>query len=165
MTLKNYRVPLLCYFKLWASFRSHLRIQTRFTVQKLWIRVKINNFFVPCDLEIWRIILKNDMAPLLCHIKLCASFHCPMWIQLELRSGNTKLDFDLSDLDLWPLTLTFCMTSLLSLKITPENFIMLRWWEHSEKGVTDRQTDRETRRTDRWTEGQPEPLIQLLGCS
>ena len=58
-----------------------------------------------------------------------------------------KLGFDLYDLDLWPLTLTFSWTSLLSLIITPENFMMIRWWEHSEKGVTDRRTDG---RTD-WT--------------
>ena len=29
--------------------------------------------------------------------------------KLELQSGNGKLGFDLCDLDLWPLTLTFCM--------------------------------------------------------
>ena len=52
---------------------------------------------------------------------------------------------------LWPWP--FAWTSLLSLVITPENFMMIRWWEHGEKGVTDRQTDRQTdRRTDRRTE-------------
>ena len=34
MTLKNNRASLLCYFKLCASFHSHLRIQTRVTVRK-----------------------------------------------------------------------------------------------------------------------------------
>ena len=34
MTLKNNRAPLLCYFKIWASFRSHLWIQTGVTVRK-----------------------------------------------------------------------------------------------------------------------------------
>ena len=38
-------------------------------------------FFVPCDLEIWRMTLKNNRAPLLCCFKLCASF-------VELQSGN-----------------------------------------------------------------------------
>ena len=38
-------------------------------------------FFVPCDLEIWRMILKNNRAPLLCCFKLCASFHSHQWIQ------------------------------------------------------------------------------------
>ena len=38
-------------------------------------------FFVPCDLEIWWMTLKNNRAPLLCLIKLCVSFHWHMWIQ------------------------------------------------------------------------------------
>ena len=37
--------------------------------------------FVLCDLEIWLMTLKNNRAPLICHIKLCASFHRHMWIQ------------------------------------------------------------------------------------
>ena len=44
--------------------------------------------------------------------------------------------------DLWPWP--FAWTSLLWLVITPENFRMMQWWEHSEKGVTGRQTDRQT---------------------
>ena len=56
------------------------------------------------------------------------------------------MGYDLCDLDLWPMTLTFVWTSLLSLVITPENFVMIRWEEYSEKGVTDRQTDRRTER-------------------
>ena len=53
------------------------------------------------------------------------------------------LGCDLCDLDLWPWP--FACTLLLSLVITPENFMMIRWWEHSQKGVTDRQTDRRTK--------------------
>ena len=49
--------------------------------------------------------------------------------------------------DLWPWT--FVWTLPWSLVITPENFMKIRWWEHSQKGVTDRQTDG---RTDRQTE-------------
>ena len=41
--------------------------------------------------------------------------------------------------DLWPRP--FAWTSLLSLVITPENFMMIRRWEHSQKGVTDGRTD------------------------
>ena len=59
--------------------------------------------------------------------------------------------------DLWPWP--FAWTSLLSLVITPENFIMIRWWEHGEKGVTDGQTDGQTdRRTDRQTDRQTDGL-------
>ena len=60
---------------------------------------------------------------------------------------TVKLGRDLCDLDLWPWP--FAWTSLLTMVITPENFMMIRWWEHGEKGVTDRRTDG---RTDRRTE-------------
>ena len=58
---------------------------------------------------------------------------------------TVKLGCDLCDLDLWPWP--FAWTLLLSLVITPENFMMIRWWEHSQKGVTDRRTDRRTENT------------------
>ena len=51
--------------------------------------------------------------------------------------------------DLWPWP--FAWTLPWSNVITPENFMMIRWWEHSQKGVTDGQTDR---RTDGRTDGQ-----------
>ena len=51
--------------------------------------------------------------------------------------------------DLWPWP--FAWTSLLSLVITPENFMMIGWWEHSQKGVTDRRTDGRTDRRTDWT--------------
>ena len=106
---------------------------------------QIRQFFEPCDLEIWRMTLKNNMAPLLSNIKLYASFHHPMWIQTgvtvrkPLRWVMTSVTLTF---DLWPWL--FAWTSLLSLVITPENFVMIRWWEHSRKGVTDRQIDRRT---------------------
>ena len=111
-------------------------------------------FFVLCDLEIWWMTLKNNRAPLLSNIKLYASFHHHMWIQtgvtirkwLSWVMTSVTLTFDL-----WP----FGWTSLLSLVITPENFMMIQWQEHSEKGVTGRRTDRQTdRRTDRQTDRQ-----------
>ena len=41
---------------------------------------QIRRFLEPCDLEIWRMTLKNNRAPLLCCFQLCAWFHCHMWI-------------------------------------------------------------------------------------
>ena len=150
MTLKNNRAPLLCYLKLCASFRSHLCIQTGVTVWKRPIWVKFDNFLEPCDLEIWRMTLKNNRAPLLCCFQLCAWFHCHMWIQTGVRVRK-RLSWVLTSVtltfDLWPWP--FAWTSLLTMVITPENFMMIRWWKHGEKGVTDRQTDRQTdRRTE-----------------
>ena len=103
---------------------------------------QIRRFLEPCDLEIWRMTLKNNRAPLLSNIKLYASFYHHMWIQtgvtvrkrLSWVVTSVTLTFDLW---LWP----FAWTLLWSLVITPENFMMIRWWEHSQKGVTDRQTD------------------------
>ena len=70
-------------------------------------------FFVPCDLEIWRMTLKNNIAPLLCYFKLCVSFHSHWWIQTRViipkRPNWGKFCFDLCELDLWPLILTVCM--------------------------------------------------------
>ena len=41
-------------------------------------------FFVLCHLEIWRMTLKNNRAPLLSCSKLCASFHSHQWIQTRV---------------------------------------------------------------------------------
>ena len=104
--------------------------------------------FVPCDPEIWRMTLKNNKPPLLCHIKLCASFHRHMLIQTGV-TVRKRLDCVLTSVTLtfvlwsWP----FAWTSPLSVVITHKNFMIIRWRQHSEKGVTDGQTDG---RTD-WT--------------
>ena len=105
---------------------------------------QIWRFLEPCDLEIWRMTLKNNRAPLLSIIKLIASFHHHAWIQIRV-TVRKRLSWVLTSVtltfDLWPWP--FAWTSLLSLVITPENFMMIRWWEHGEKGVTDGQTDRQ----------------------
>ena len=53
-------------------------------------------FFVPCNLEIWRMTLQNNRAPLVCHFKLCVSFHTHWWIQIwvtvQKRSIRVKID-------------------------------------------------------------------------
>ena len=109
---------------------------------------QIRCFLKPCDLEIWGMTLKNNRAPLLSIIKPYAWFHHHMWIQagvtvrkwLSWVVTSVTLTFNL-----WPWP--FAWTSLLSLVITPENFLMIQWWEHSQNGVTDRQTDRRTENT------------------
>ena len=109
---------------------------------------QIRRFLEPCDLEIRPMTLKNNRAPLLCCFQLCAWFHCHMWIQTGVRVRK-RLGWVLTSVtltfDLWPWP--FAWTSLLTMVITPENFMMIRWWEHGEKGVTDGQTDRQTENT------------------
>ena len=96
--------------------------------------------------------LKNNRAPLLSIIKLYASFHHHMWIHTRV-TVRKRLSWVLTSVtltfDLWPSP--FAWTSLLSLVITPENFMMIRWWEHGEKGVTDGRTDGRTDRRTDWT--------------
>ena len=98
--------------------------------------------------------LKNNRAPLLCCFQLCAWFHCHMWIQTGVRVRK-RLSWVLTSVtltfDLWPWP--FAWTSLLTMVhvITPENLMMIRWWEHGEKGVTDGQTDGRTDRRTDWT--------------
>ena len=88
ITSENNRAPFLYCVKLCASFQVYWWIQTGVTVRKRPIRVKIGYFFVPCDIEIWWMTLKNNSSPLLCYVKLCASFHHYKWIQLDLQPGN-----------------------------------------------------------------------------
>ena len=105
-------------------------------------------FFVPRDLENWWMTLKNNRAPLLSNTKHCASFRHHMWIQTGVTvrkrlngvMTSVTLTFNL-------LPRPFPWTSCLSMLITPENFRMIRWQEHCQKGVTDG-------RTDGWTDRQ-----------
>ena len=120
---------------------------------------QIRRFLEPCVLAIWHMTLKNNRAPLLSNIKLYASFHHHMWIQTGV-TVRKRLSWVVTSVtltfDLWPWP--FAWTLLWSLVITPENFMVIRWWEHSQKGVTDGQTDR---RTDR----RKIPFVELLGRS
>ena len=110
MTLQNNRAPLLCYFKLCASFRSHWWIQTSITVRKRPIWVKFDDFKSRATLKFdgwpcktighlfyatssflhhfiaigeFKLELQsgNNRAPLLCYFKLSTSFHSHWWIQ------------------------------------------------------------------------------------
>ena len=72
MTLKSKRAPILCCFKLGhhfiviSEFKLKLQSGNAQFVSKSMI-------FKPCDLEIWRMTLKNNRAHILCYFKLCAS--------------------------------------------------------------------------------------------
>ena len=115
---------------------------------------QIRRFLEPCDLEIWRMTLKNNRAPLLCCFQLCAWFHCHMWIQTGVRVRKRLSWVLTSDLDLWPLTLTFCMDITFDHGNNSWKFhddtMMGTWWKRCDRrtdGRTDRQTDRRTENT------------------
>ena len=67
-------------------------------------------FFLPCDLEIWRMSFKNTRVPPLSFFKLCASFRTHWWTQTGVtvwkRPIWVKIDYFLSRVTLefhgWP---------------------------------------------------------------
>ena len=153
ITLKNNRTPFWYHFKLCASFHNHWWIKTWVKSPKTPNLGKNRQCLVPCDLEIWWMTLKTNRVHPLYYIKLCESFHSIYEFKLELQSGNTQIwaKFSLTSVTLtfqshlpWPLA----WTSLLAMAITPENFTMIRWEEHSEKCVLHRKTDG---RVEEWT--------------
>ena len=109
MTLKNNRVPLFYYIKVCASLQSHRWIQTRVTVRKRSIRIKIGHFLS-------HVTLKFDGWPrkTIGHLSYAASSFVHLFIaigefKLELQSGNaqfrSKLIFCPCDLEIWWMTL------------------------------------------------------------
>ena len=123
---------------------------------------QIRRFLEPCDLEIWLMTSKNMMTiSSKQHQALCiiSSSYVNSNLRVTVRKRLSWVVTSVTlTFDLWPWP--FAWTLLWSSVITPENFMMIRWWEHSQKGVTDRQTDRRTDgQTDRWTDGQTENTI------
>ena len=110
MTLKNNRAHLLYYFKLFASFHSHLSIQNGVNVRKRQSRVKISNFLS-------RVTLKYDGWPwkAIGHLfyatsSLVHQFIAICGFKMELQSGNANLVqnrqfFVPCDLQIWSMTL------------------------------------------------------------
>ena len=107
MTPKNNRAPLLCYFKLFASFRSHWWIQTGVTVPKRLIWVKVDAFLS-------RVTLKLDGWP----SKTIGHLFYTTWsfvhhfvtigeFKLELESGNAQSGSNVTLFRaVWPWNLT-----------------------------------------------------------
>ena len=108
MTLKNNRAPLLCYFKLYASFRSHRWIQAGVTVRKRAIWVKIDDFFS-------RLTLQFDVWPWKTtgHLFYASSSFVHHFVtigdfKLELQSGNAQFGSNLTIFRaVWPCNLMY----------------------------------------------------------
>ena len=88
--LKNNRASLLCCFKLYASFHNHRWIQTKVTVRKRSIRVKIGDFLSRMTLKFddwpWKTIghLFYGTSSFMHHFVAIGEF------KLELQSGNAQ---------------------------------------------------------------------------
>ena len=99
MISKNYRAPFLHYIKFCASSQIPRWIQTGVTVRKRSIRVKIRDFFVPCDLEIWWMTLnKANLRDLIAEIGLV--------ILLKLDSNRWFFAHVTLKFDGWPRKIT-----------------------------------------------------------
>ena len=98
-----------------SSFVHHFTAITQFNSGNAKFGSKSAIFFVLWDLEIWRMTLKNNRAPLLIlyQLKIYVSFHSHLWIKTGVtackRPNWGKIWVEFCDLDLWFLTLTFCM--------------------------------------------------------
>ena len=108
MTLKNNRAPLLCYFKLYASFRSHRWIQAGVTVRKRPIWVRIDNFLS-------RVTLQFDAWPSKTtgHLFYATSSFVHHFVaigdfKLELQSRSAQFGSNLTIFRaVWPCNLTY----------------------------------------------------------
>ena len=107
MTLKNNRAPLLCYFKLCASFCSHRWFQTWVTVRKHPIWVKFDDFYSRVTLKFngwpWKTIghLFNATASFVHHFVAIGDS------KLEIQSGNAQFGSKSTIFRaLWPCNLT-----------------------------------------------------------
>ena len=109
MTLKNNRAHPLYYVKFCASFQSHQWIQTGVAVWKPSIWVKIGDFFVPCDLKIWRRTWKKGHFSIQ-HQALCIFSKPSVTSNLSyspemFNSGQHRWFFVACDLEIWQMTL------------------------------------------------------------
>ena len=92
----------------------------------------------------WRVTLRNNRAPLLSNIKLCASFHHHMSIQTGVTVQkwlNGVMTSVTLTFDLWPCH--FAWTSRLSIVITQDDTMSGTLSKRCHRR-TDRRTDRQT---------------------
>ena len=79
MTVKNNREPLLYYVKFVHHFNAIGEFKLELQSGNAQFGSKSAIFF-PFDLEVWRMTLTNNRAPLLGYFKLCVSFCSHWWI-------------------------------------------------------------------------------------
>ena len=54
-------------------------------------------FFVLCDLDIWRMTLKNNKVPLPCYFMICVSLHSHLWNQNEVTVRKHQIWVKIED--------------------------------------------------------------------
>ena len=109
MTFKNNRAPLLCYFKLCASFRSHWWIQTGVTARKRPIWVKIKDFLSRVTLKLngWPSKTKGTSPKhyqAICIISLSYVNSNWSYSPETPNLGQIRLSLEPRDLEIWQMT-------------------------------------------------------------
>ena len=89
MTLENNRAPLLYLIKLCASFKTLGEFKLKLQSGNAQFGSK-SVIFVPSDLEIWWMTLKNNRAPLLRCFSCVHHFIAIGEFKLELQPGNAQ---------------------------------------------------------------------------
>ena len=88
-------------FYITSSFVHNLKPLGEFELQLLSGNDQFGSksviFFAPCELEIQRMTLKNNRDPLLCYIKLCASFQSHRWIQTKVTVRKRSIRAKMGD--------------------------------------------------------------------
>ena len=85
-------------------FKSISELKMELQCKNAQFGSKLAIVFVLCGFKIWCMTLKNNRAPLLCHYKLCASFHSHPWTNsLETPNLIQNRWFFLPE---WPWNLT-----------------------------------------------------------
>ena len=169
MTLKNNRVPISHLWKAAVKFQSHWQNKTGVIIRKRSKSGEIGqnrHFSGPCDLEIWRMTLKINRAPLPYPIKLGIKFHSNRsnlsGVIVRKRQNGFLTPVTLT-FDLWPRN---CAEDDTLVKMNNP------WKNHDDPiigtyskrcdGRTDGRTDR---RTDGQTDRRHRVFIKLLGRS
>ena len=143
ITLKNNKAPFLCYFKLCASFHSHWCIPIGVAVRKRPTWVKISDFLAVWPWNLTDDLEKQQGSSFKLHQALCM-ISSPYVNSNGLKTA--KWGHDLCDLNLWSLTLTFCMD------ITSVNGN--NSWKFQDDTTTGTLSKRCHRRTDERTDRQ-----------
>ena len=117
MTLKYNRTPVLTYFKISASFRSHWWIQNWVTVRTRLIWVQIGKYYCPSTLKFDSSPLKTIGHLLYATSSYVHNFVAICEVKLELQSRNFWDKFVLTSVsltfDLWPWPLCVDITFII----------------------------------------------------
>ena len=92
MTLKNTRAPLLYYIKFCASFQIHRLIQTKVTVRKRSIQVKIGNLWSHVTLKFDGWPWKTTRHLFYATLSFVHHFKAIGKLKLKLQSGNAQFE-------------------------------------------------------------------------